>query len=100
MGRVCRTEDATADKSRAADYHLARQKERNSGGDVKDYTNSHITFLIDEHIHNKRDREIMKLHYVDGISADTISKRKDIDLTPRRVSQILSDRLLEIAPYL
>lgn len=67
---------------------------------MKDYTNSQITFLIDEHIHNKRDREIMKLHYVDGISADTIAKRKDIDLTPRRVSQILSDRLLEIAPYL
>lgn len=67
---------------------------------MKKYTNSQITHLIDEHIHNKRDREIMKMHYVDGISADTIAKQKDIDLTPRRVSQILSDRLLEIAPYL
>lgn len=67
---------------------------------MRDYTNSRITYLIDEHIHNKRDREIMKLHYVDGISADAIAKRKDIDLTPRRVSAILSDRLLEIAPYL
>ena len=64
------------------------------------YTNSRIIYLIDEYIHNKRDREIMKLHYVDGISAEVIAKREDIDLTPRRVSQILSDRLLEISPYL
>ena len=65
---------------------------------MKDYTNSHITFLIDEHIHNKRDREIMKMHYVDGLSAEVIAD--SIDLTPRRISQILSDRLLEIAPFL
>ncbi len=67
---------------------------------MKNYTNSHITFLIDEHIHSKRDREIMKLHYVDGISAEKIAEMKGIELTPRRVSAILSDRLLEIAPYL
>jgi DNA-binding transcriptional regulator LsrR (DeoR family) len=40
----------------------------------------------------------MKLHYVDGISAEKIAEK--YDLTPRRVSAILSDRLLEIAPYL
>lgn len=65
---------------------------------MKNYTNSQITFLIDEHIHNARDRQIMKLHYVDGISAEKIAEK--YDLTPRRVSAILSDRLLEIAPYL
>lgn len=72
---------------------------------MKEYTNSRITYLIDEHIHHKRDREIMKMHYVDGISAEIIAKeigKGDLqkELTPRRVSQILSDRLLEIAPYL
>ena len=65
---------------------------------MKEYTNSHITFLIDEYIHNKRDREIMKLHYVDGHSAETIAL--SVNLSPRRISQILSDRLLEISPYL
>lgn len=65
---------------------------------MKEYTNSFITHLISEYIHNKRDREIMILHYVDGMSADKISEM--FDLTPRRVSQILSDRLLEISPYL
>ena len=65
---------------------------------MKDYTNSHITFLIDEHIHNKRDSEIMKMHYVDGLSAEVIAD--SIDLSPRRISQILSDRLMEISPFL
>lgn len=65
---------------------------------MKDYTNSRIEYLINEFIHHKRDREIMKMHYIDGISADEISKI--VDLTPRRVSQILSDRLLEIDRYL
>lgn len=65
-----------------------------------EYTNSRITYLINEYIHNKRDREIMILHYVDGVSADQIAKMKSVDLTPRRVSQILSDRLLEISKYL
>lgn len=63
-----------------------------------EYTNSRISYLIDEHIHSRRDRDILKLHYVDGISAEKIAEA--VDLTPRRVSQILSDRLLEIARYL
>ncbi len=75
------------------------------GDSLKSYTKSRITYLIDEHIHHKRDREIMKMHYVDGISAEIIAKEigkgdPQKELTHRRVSQILSDRLLEIAPYL
>lgn len=75
-----------------------------------EYKNSQITALIDEHIHSARDRRIMKLHYVDGLSADFISRidqgKKDIppeiriEIQPRQISRILSDRLLEIAPYL
>ena len=77
---------------------------------MKDYTNSEISALIDEHIHSARDRRIMKLHYVDGLSADVISrldeKKRDvpveikIELSARHISRILSDRLLEIEPYL
>ena len=77
---------------------------------MKEYTNSRITELIDEYIHHARDRRIMKLHYVDGVSADMISRldenRRDvppeirIDIQPRQISRILSDRLLEIEKYL
>lgn len=52
----------------------------------------------------------MKLHYVDGLSADSISKidignteippELKIEVQPRQISRILSDRLLEIDPYL
>ena len=78
----------------------SRNKEIDGGLHVKYYTNSRITYLIDEYIHHKRDREIMKMHYVDGMSADAISQVDGIDLTPRRISQILSDRLLEISSFL
>lgn len=77
---------------------------------MKTYTNSQITHLIDEHIHSARDRRIMKLHYVDGMSADAISKIDEtnkeippeikIDIQPRHISRILSDRLLDIEKYL
>lgn len=67
---------------------------------MKEYTNSQIALAIDEHIHHKRDREIMKAHYIDGESAEEIAKRKTVDLTPRRVSAILSERLLEIIDYI
>lgn len=30
------------------------------GGSMKDYTNSQICALIDEHIHSERDRRILK----------------------------------------
>ena len=75
-----------------------------------EYTNSQITALIDEHIHHARDRRIMKLHYVDGLSADFISRldqnKKDvpleirIDIQPRQISRILSDRLMEIEKFI
>ena len=75
-----------------------------------EYTNSKIEALIDEHIHNARDRRIMKLHYVDGLSADFISRidrnKTDvpeeirIDIQPRQISRILSNKLLKIKPYL
>lgn len=77
---------------------------------MKDYTNSYISYVIDEYIHNARDRRIMKLHYVDGLSADSIAEidkgKRDvppelkIEIQPRRISAILSDRLLEIDKYL
>jgi hypothetical protein len=75
-----------------------------------EYTNSQIVALIDEHIHSARDRRIMKLHYVDGLSADMISRidngKRDvpeeirIQIQPRQISRILSDKLLKITPYM
>lgn len=76
----------------------------------KKYTNSGIIRAINEHIHSARDRRIMILHYVDGLSADAISrideKRKDIpsgyriELEPRSISRIIQNRLAEIENFL
>ena len=71
---------------------------------MKDYTNSHIANLIDEHIHHARDRRILKLHYVDGLSADFISRIDEnkhdvlpqikIELPPRHISRKISVNII------
>lgn len=37
---------------------------------MKSYTNGEMERWIDDHIHSKRNRIILKLHYIDGMSAD------------------------------
>ena len=59
-----------------------------------------MAHVIDERIHKSRDRLIMKLHYIDGWTAEEIAAHKDIDLSPRWVYSILDKRLAEIYKYL
>lgn len=56
--------------------------------------------MINEYIHKDRDRLIMKLHYIDGWTAEEIAQHEKVDLSPRWVYNILSKRLAEIAKYL
>lgn len=56
---------------------------------MKDYTNSEITHVINEHVHSKRDRQILLACFVDGITHENIAEA--VDLSPRRVSKIISD---------
>lgn len=69
---------------------------------VKDYlyTNSEMERIIDEYIHSSRDRLICKMCFIDGITHEKISEHKDIDLTPRQVSNIISKNSLIIAKCL
>lgn len=55
---------------------------------MRDYTNSEMRMLIDEHIHSERDREILKMCYIDGYCYEKIGEK--VDLTPRRISTIIS----------
>lgn len=43
------------------------------------YTNTQIKILIDEYIHSKRDREIMYLRLVDGITLEGIASQFQLD---------------------
>ena len=65
---------------------------------MRDYTNSEITHIINEYIHNKRDREILLLCFVDGITHENIAEA--VNLTPRRVSKIISDHSITIEKHL
>lgn len=65
---------------------------------MRDYTNSEIEYLIDEHIHSARDRLILKLCYIDGHSHEAIAEK--VDLSPRRVSAIISECTLKLSDYL
>lgn len=69
---------------------------------VKDYeySNSEMERIIDEHIHSQRDRLILKLCFIDGISHEKISEHRDVNLTPRQVSNIISKGSLVIVKYL
>jgi len=40
---------------------------------MKEYTNSQISALIDEHIHSERDRKILKRRLIDGLTFDDLS---------------------------
>ena len=51
--------------------------------------NSEREYLIDEWIHNKRNRKIMKLHFIDGLSPNEIAKDKDILIEPRQISNVI-----------
>ena len=67
---------------------------------MRAYTNSEIEHLIDEHIHSKRDRLILKLKFIDGYTNEYIAALKEVDLSPRRVSTIISNGSLIISEYL
>ena len=59
---------------------------------VKDfeYTNSEMEIIIDEHIHSSRDRLILKLCFIDGVTHEKIAEHPEVELTPRQVSNIIS----------
>lgn len=67
---------------------------------MKEYTNSQITALIDEHIHNKRNRLILRLHYVDGDTFERIAEHENIQITPRQVARIISKESAKLSKFL
>ena len=67
---------------------------------MMEYTNSQIEQLIDEHIHNKRNRLILKLHFIDGESFETIARNKMIDISPRQIARVISKEAANLSKYL
>ena len=67
---------------------------------VKDYiyTNSEIENIMDEYIHSRRDRVILKMCFMDGETHERIGEF--IGLSPRQVSNIISNGSLVIVEQL
>ena len=66
---------------------------------MRDYTNSEIEHLIDEHVHNKRNRLILKLHFIDGESFEMIARHKDVEITPRQIARVISKEAARLCQY-
>lgn len=61
---------------------------------MKDYTNSQICALIDEHVHSERDRRILKRRLCDGIVYETLAEEFDMsDSQIKRIIYKLQDKL-------
>jgi AraC-like DNA-binding protein len=61
---------------------------------MKDYTNSQICTLIDEHIHSERDRRILKRRLCDGIVYEALAEEFDMsDSQIKRIIYKLQDKL-------
>lgn len=45
-----------------------------------EYTNSQIKELIEEHIHSRRDRQVLYLRLVDGLTFEKISEEMDLSV--------------------
>lgn len=54
---------------------------------MRDYTNSEITALINEHIHSERDRAILKRRLVDGICFEPLAA--EFGLSVQRTKSIV-----------
>lgn len=46
-----------------------------------EYTNSQIEHVIDEHIHNERDRKILKRRLIDGICYEPLAEEFNLSVS-------------------
>lgn len=51
---------------------------------MKDYTNSEVNALIDEHIHSDRDRAILKRRMIDGQCYEPLAEEFDMSVSQIR----------------
>lgn len=52
-----------------------------------EYTNTEITEIINEYIHNERDRKVLLRRYVDGLTLEKLAE--EADLSVKQVKNII-----------
>lgn len=67
---------------------------------MREYSNSEIATLIDEHIHSDRDRLIMRLRLIDGWTYERIANDKRIEMSEKHVSRLVLSYCVKLNKYL
>jgi AraC-like DNA-binding protein len=73
-----------------------RWRRTREGEKVRDYTNSQIAALIDEHIHSERDRALLKRRLIDGICFEPLAE--EFQISTRHCKTLvykLTDRIVK-----
>ena len=63
-----------------------------------EYTNSQISALIDEHIHNERNRAILKRRLIDGVCYEPLAET--FDLSVPQIKRIIYKEQNRLFKYL
>lgn len=64
---------------------------------MKEYTNSEIEKLIDDHVHNKRNREILKMRFIDGVCFEPLAEKFDMSVRQvKRIVYVYGDKILSL----
>ena len=51
------------------------------------YTNSQMRDLIGEHIHSKRDRDVLEMIYIEGYTQEIVAEK--VDMSVRQIQNII-----------
>lgn len=65
---------------------------------MTDYTNTQISALIDDLVHNERDRRIMKRRFIDGVCFEPLAE--EFGLSVQRVKAIVYKEWNKLLKYL
>lgn len=61
---------------------------------MREYTNSGISSVIDEYIHSKRNRDLLKRRYIDGITFEKLSEEFDLSVRQTKAIVYKSEKVI------
>lgn len=61
---------------------------------MREYTNSGISSVIDEYIHSKRNRDLLKRRYIDGITFERLSEEFDLSVRQTKAIVYKSEKVI------
>ena len=62
--------------------------------EMKEYSNSQISAVIEEYIHSKRNRELLKRRYVDGITFEKLSEEFELSVRQAKTIVYKAEKIL------